>query len=414
MFKKKTGVTLTWQSVATATSYQVCIADEVTGQSWAFNPTVPSLAAQTEYNHYYSWKVAAINAAGQGSWSNIWHFSVLDMTPPEVSVNALPEWTNQSSMTISGRANDAESGIDRILINGKLIPFDALGNFSYILPLSEGINFITVVAYDQIGNMASKQVMVRMDTIPPAITITRPFRSNVTVIDDITVEGKIVDVGGIKSLSINNDSITLESDGSFSYPIQLDYAPNKVYLLATDFAGNQTKITLEIIKIPRTITFAFYIGNPKMTISQIGLDGKTHSVIQEIDPGRNTVPLIRNDRVFIPIRKFIDILGGDILWDSRSQKITISIPGSNPNYPSGKIIQMELWIGKSVARVIDYNGTTRYVDIEKGNKKVVPFISNGRSYFPLRFIIENFGLTSDYVQWDEELQAVHISYPLVP
>jgi hypothetical protein len=413
-FKKTTGVTLTWQNVATATSYQVCITDEVTGQLWSFNPTVPSLAVQTEYNHYYSWKVAAINAAGQGIWSTIWHFSVLDMTPPELSVNTLPEWTNQSSMTISGRATDVESGIARILINGTLISADTQGNFSYILPLSEGINYITVVAYDQIGNMASKQVMTKMDTIPPEIIITRPFGSNITVIDDITVMGKIVDVGGIKSLSINNDSVIVESNGSFSYPIQLNYGPNKVYLLTTDFADNQTKITLEITKVERTITFAFQVGNPKMTITQVGLDGELHDVFEEIDHGRGTIPLIRNDRVFIPVRKFVEILGGDVLWDPVSRKITIRIPGSNPLQPAGKLIQMELWIDKSVARVTDYNGTTRYVDIEAGDKKVVPFISNGRSYFPLRFIVENFGLTSDHVQWYEELQMVKISYPLVP
>jgi hypothetical protein len=261
--------------------------------------------------------------------------------------------------------------------------------------------------------MASKQTSTKKDMIPPDITITRPLGIKSTVIDDIFVEGKVVDAGGIKNLVINNNSVAVDRNGHFSYPTTLNYGPNQIYVSATDIAGNQSKVTLTIVKVESTITFAFQVGNPRMTTTQIGLDGQPHLVTEEIDPGRNTVPLLRNDRVFIPIRKFIEVLGGDVLWDSKSQKITIRIPGANPLQPAGKIIQMELWIGKPVARITNYAGS-HYVDIELGDRKVMPFIVNGRSYFPLRFIVENFGLTSDHVQWYEELQMVKISYPLVP
>jgi hypothetical protein len=332
-----------------------------------------------------------------------------------INITEWPEWTNQKSLTISGKVTDAESGIDRVIINGAIsVALNAQGEFNYVLPLSEGINLVTVAAYDKVGNMASKQTSTKKDTIPPDITITRPLGIKSTVIDDIFVEGKVVDVGGIKNLVINNNSVTVDRSGCFSYPTTLKYGSNQVYILVVDFAGNQSQVTLEIIKVERTITFSFHVGNPKMTVTQIGFDGQSYPVIQEIDPGRNTVPLLRNDRVFIPIRKFVEVLGGDVSWDNTARKVTIRIPGSNPKYPPGKIIQMELWINKPVARITDYYGVTHYVDIEKGNRKVVPFIDNERSFFPLRFIIENFGLTSDDVHWDEELQMVKFSYPLVP
>ncbi|MFZ2414781.1 MAG: stalk domain-containing protein [Minisyncoccia bacterium] len=411
---KKLGVTLTWQTVANTTAYKVWITDDLTRQTWIFTSTLPSLFIETEYNHWYTWRVSAINDAGQGPWSTIWHFSVPDTTPPVISITQWPEWTDQNSMSILGKVTDAESGIDRVIINGVTsAALNALGEFNYVLPLSEGINLVTVAAYDKIGNMASKQTSTKKDTISPDIIITRPLGIKSTVIDDIFVEGKVVDAGGIKNLVINNNSVAVDRNGYFSYPTTLNYGPNQVYVSATDMAGNQSKVTLTIVKVESTITFAFQVGNPRMTTTQIGLDGQPHLVTEEIDPGRNTVPLLRNDRVFIPIRKFIEVLGGDVLWDSKSQKITIRIPGANPLQPAGRLIQMELWIGKPVARIMDYTGS-HYVDIEIGDRKVMPFIVNGRSYFPLRFIVENFGLTSDHVQWYEELQMVKISYPLVP
>lgn len=411
---RKLGVTLTWQTVANATAYKVWITDDLTRQTWIFTSTLPSLFVETQYNHWYTWKVSAANDAGQGPWSTIWHFSVPDTTPPVISIIQWPEWTDQNSMSILGKVTDAESGIDRVIINGTIsVALNAQGEFNYVLPLSEGINLVTVAAYDKVGNMTSKQTSTKKDTISPEITIARPLGIKSTVIYDIFVEGKVIDAGGIKNLVINNNSVTVDRTGHFSYPTTLNYGPNQIYISATDLAGNQSKIILTIVKVERTITFAFQVGNPRMTMTQIGLDGQPHLVTEEIDPGRNTVPLLHNDRVFIPIRKFIEVLGGDVLWDSKSQKITIRIPGANPLQPAGKLIQMELWIGKPVARITDYSGS-HYVDIEIGDRKVMPFIANGRSYFPLRFIVENFGLTSDHVQWHEELQMVQISYPLVP
>ncbi|MCX6737766.1 MAG: stalk domain-containing protein [Candidatus Parcubacteria bacterium] len=415
---KKIGVTLTWQSVATATNYQVCLTDEVTGRSWIFNPTVSSLAVQTEYNHYYSWKVVAQNEAGQSPWSATRHFSVLDMTPPELSVNTLPEWTNKTFVIVSGKAIDNESGVVKVTVNDREATIGSDGGFNSTLAIEEGMNTITITAYDKIGNFASKQVMTKMDTIPPAITITRPLGIKSTVIGDISVEGKVVDAGGIKNLVINNNSVTVDRNGYFSYPTTLNYGPNQVYVSATDLAGNQSKVTLTIVKEPSTTIVTFQVGNPKMGISGIDSSGQSYNKWKEIDSGRNTIPLIRNDRMFIPIRAFVEALDGEVFWDSLSQKITIIRPKHDSLSPDlGQPIKIELWIRKSIARITNYAGETHYIEIEPGDKMVMPFIANGRSYFPLRFIAENFGISPEGIQWAEELQMVRITYspyPIVP
>lgn len=415
----KLGVTLTWQTVTNATAYKVWITDDLTRQTWIFTSTLPSLFIETQYNHWYTWKVSAANDAGQGPWSTIWHFSVPDTTPPVISIIQWSEWTDQSSMSILGKVIDGESGIDRVIINGNIsVALNAQGEFNYVLPLSEGINLVTVAAYDKVGNITSKQTSIKKDTIPPEITITRPLGIKSTVIDDIFVEGKIIDAGGIKNLVINNNSVTVDRTGHFSYPTTLNYSPNQIYISVTDLAGNQSKVTLTIVKVPSTTIVTFQIGNPKMGISVIDPSGQSENKWKEIDSGRNTIPLIRNDRMFIPIRAFVEALDGEVFWDPFSQKITIIRPKHDSLSPDlGQPIKMELWIGKSIARITNYAGEAHYIEIETGNKMVVPFIANGRSYFPLRFIAENFGIAPEGIQWAEELQMVRITYspyPIVP
>ena len=412
---KALGATLTWQSVAMATSYNVSLTDDLTGQTWVFNSTASSYFVETQFNHQYSWKISATNEAGQGQWSTVWHFSVPDITPPVLSVNTLPEWTNQKSLTISGKATDAESGIDRILINGVPILFNPQGEFNYIFSVSEGINFANVTVYDKIGNVTSKQTSTKGDTISPKITITRPLTIESKVVDDIAVEGKVIDAGGIKTLFINNNLVAVDRNGHFSYPTTLNYGPNQIYILVTDFAGNQSKMVLDITKVPRTITLSLQVGIPQICIIQIGRDGEEHFQYKEIDPGRNTTPLLRNDRMFIPIRMLIEELNGEVFWDAQSQKITINMPKTISSWPiPGKIVHIELWIGNPKARITDVSGYRHWVYIEPGNEKVVPFIANGRGYFPLRFVVESLDIPSKDIEWMEELQQVKIIYSLAP
>jgi hypothetical protein len=407
---KKLGAVLTWQSVENATTYKIQLTDGLTNQMWNLISTTDFVFVETQFNHWYSWKVSAINEAGQGPWSSIWHFSVLDTVLPDLSVNALPEWTNKTSLIVSGRATDNESGIAKVAVNGIEVALSSDGSFNYNLAISEGINTITVVVYDRVGNFATKQLVVKRDTTSPMITISSPLYLQATVIEDIPIKGKILDAGGVRSLTINNSEVLVGNDGSFTWQSTLNYGPNQVYIKAVDFSGNTAYLTLSIEKTPKTINVSFQVGNPLMYV----ITGDS-AIYEEIDPGRGTTPIIRNDRMFIPIRALVSALKGNVSWDSRSQKITIDMPKPDSLLPlPGKHIHIELWIGKAEALITNASGYSYRVEIEPGNKKVVPFIANGRSYFPLRFIVERFGIPSKDVEWIEELQTVRITYSLIP
>ena len=160
---------------------------------------------------------------------------------------------------------------------------------------------------------------------------------------------------------------------------------------------------LKISKISPVAKCEFQVGNPIMKVYKINERGDLQEYSREIDPGRSTVPVIVNNRTFVPIRSLIENIDGTVTWVASERKVIITLP-----YRS---ITIELWISKSWARITDSYGTVSWVEIEKGNPKVTPFIRNDRSYFPLRFIVEALGFK---VNWNSVMEIITIEFPLTP
>jgi len=116
---------------------------------------------------------------------------------------------------------------------------------------------------------------------------------------------------------------------------------------------------------------------------------------QEIDPGRNTKPVIVKEwgRTVVPIRAIVEALGGTIGWDGIERKVTINFNGTT----------IELWIDNPHAKV---NGTAKWID--ENNHSVKPIIVNSRTMLPLRFVAENLGCKVD---WDGTTRTITITYP---
>jgi hypothetical protein len=402
-------VALTWNPIATADSYLIQIVNINTGITQTFEVLAPNttLNFTGQWGSNYSWKVKAKNVSGESSWSTSWMFAIQENIPPRLEIDSYPQYTNQNNVSISGKVYDLESGLDALYCGSNFVPVSSDGTFKLNVALNEGANSFTLIAIDKAGNKTQKIINIVKDTIPPEINITFPIASiypsyeGITVISDIKVTGTIKDLLPI-TLLINNENCFVDSYGNFAYQTNLNYGLNKIYLKAIDAAGNISEKTLIIYK---TINpkFIFRINNPKMQVQVINKQGQLDWVEEEIDPGRYTVPVIVKGRVFIPIRKFIELINGTVDWDAISKKVTITVPGR------GKTI--ELWIGKPLARVTDSYGNQKWIQIEKGDNSVAPFIKNGRSYFPLRFVAEELNAI---VNWDQVLQQVIIEFPIVP
>jgi hypothetical protein len=105
--------------------------------------------------------------------------------------------------------------------------------------------------------------------------------------------------------------------------------------------------------------------------------------------GRNmkfdTPPVIKDGRTLIPVRAVSEAFGAEVTWDPIGQTVTI-LKGET---------EIVLEIGSLGALV---NGEEAILDVPSE-------IMGGRTVIPLRFVVENLGLTVD---WDEETETVEI------
>gem|GEM_PF-515592 len=96
-------------------------------------------------------------------------------------------------------------------------------------------------------------------------------------------------------------------------------------------------------------------------------------------------PILKNGRVFLPIRYISEYFGAQVGWDEQTRTVTVK-QGSKT---------VSLQIGSSSAQVNE-----KEVSLD-----VPAFVNAGRTYVPLRFIGEALGR---FVDWDETERAVYV------
>jgi hypothetical protein len=104
----------------------------------------------------------------------------------------------------------------------------------------------------------------------------------------------------------------------------------------------------------------------------------------------DVAPEIRNDRVMVPIRAISEASGASVYWYEEPRTIEIRKNG----------VSNSLTIGYGKARCV--NGEeTEIIDID-----APPYIKDGRTLVPLRFVAERLGLTVD---WNADTKTVDIN-----
>ncbi|MDO5398163.1 MAG: flavodoxin [bacterium] len=132
---------------------------------------------------------------------------------------------------------------------------------------------------------------------------------------------------------------------------------------------------LETSKSEETV-ITMQIGNPVMTIN-----GAEQSIDAE-----GTMPVVVDDRTLLPVRAFVEGIGGEVSWDNDTQTATLVYNGT----------EIRLTIGS----------TTAYLDNEVKMLDVTPVIINDRTMLPIRFIAESFEFDVD---WNDTEQRVTIT-----
>jgi len=251
----------------------------------------------------------------------------------------------------------------------------------YFTGVKEGssqVQFTELSLYNNEGELIKSSFSNASITIynpaPPTLTVS--ISDGATVSDpSFSFKGK-TDPGC--TVTINGQSVTVSSDGSFSGYVYLSEGANSIAVVATSKYGVTNKVTKTVYLRTSTVII-LQIGSQTFTVN-----GDTRTL--------DSPPIIKNGRTLLPIRAVIEALNGQIEWNSTEKKITISLKGTN----------IELWIGKPQAKV---NGELKWID--DSNHKVAPEIINSRTMLPLRFIAESLGCT---VNWDGTTKTITITY----
>ncbi|MGH2360780.1 MAG: hypothetical protein ACRDGM_09615, partial [bacterium] len=155
----------------------------------------------------------------------------LDKSLPVVSTvtsplpNA-PGWNN-SDVTVTFYCEDAVSGI-------------VACSAPFVVSTEGSAQVISGTAVDRAGNTAAASVTVRLDRIPPAITINAPANAAVLPSPDVVLSGTVTDnLSGVVELKCNGGQVSF-SGSTFSCPLTLVPGPNTLTVEATDAAGNSS------------------------------------------------------------------------------------------------------------------------------------------------------------------------------
>jgi len=162
---------------------------------------------------------------------------------PAPQLLPLPEATNSAELKIAGysQPNNKVS----IYLNDlgvKDLETDSEGKFESFLSLSLGINKIYAVTEDPNGQKSSPSEILTVfyENQPPTLEITEP--ANQALIKrnpNITIKGK---AAATSKVTINDHQVIINEDGTFAYPYTLQEGDNKLEILCTDPAQNQTKL----------------------------------------------------------------------------------------------------------------------------------------------------------------------------
>lgn len=319
-----------------------------------------------------------------------------DTTPPviEIITPADNSETTESKIQVKGRVYDFESGIESMNVIGNVENIvESDGSFIFDWLLTKSKNTVEIVAVNGAGLSSSKQITITnlspTDTTPPVIMFNSPAEGSETTESQIHVNATVMDPeSGISAIKvIGNVTNITEKSGVVEFDWNLTVEDkNSVELLVTNGAGLSTSKKLNVYKrLPA-------IEKPKIVI-ELWI-GKKTAIVNGTSLVLDVPPQIIRGRTVVPLRFIAEAFKAKVDYDSKSRTIYIVF---------GEI---------EIVLEIDNVEATMLVPFE-GQKviKIVvldtpPFIQNGRTLVPVRFIAEAFGARVD---WDSKQQKITIS-----
>lgn len=151
------------------------------------------------------------------------------------------------SVTLDGAAVAAATLTKTEITNGYNVTYTPAN------ALSDGSHTVEITASDHDGNIATAQsTQFTVDTIPPTLNLTAPTEGLITNQSSVVVRGTTNDATSspvtitISLNGVDQGSVAVGTDGSFSKTLTLAAGDNTIIVTATDAAGKETGVTRHV------------------------------------------------------------------------------------------------------------------------------------------------------------------------
>jgi len=152
-------VRMTWETQPDVRQYHLLLA---TDRDFT-TVLIDHMITGTEFAHgnlhagEYYWKVSAISAIGEGRYSPVHRFTLVqDQQPPALTVQFPSEAVAQPEIEITGQSEPDAN----IYVAGANVQPGPDGRFSHRLPITPGINIVVVEAIDRAGNVSYQSQLI--------------------------------------------------------------------------------------------------------------------------------------------------------------------------------------------------------------------------------------------------------------
>jgi hypothetical protein len=257
----------------------------------------------------------AVDAAGNQSGIAATTVTV-DITPPAVgTAPAGGIYKSAQSVTISSN----ELAAIYYTTDGST-PTLGAAQYSQPLAITAGTT-LKYFARDLAGNSSEiKTENYVIDTTPPVLAVSTLSEGSYTNNEILNIAGTVTDNTEVKGLTVNDTAVSVNADGSFSYPLLLKNGVNILSVTATDTVGNMAsdtrKVTLDqtapvlavtapadniktgkvLLDVNGTVDETSTVTvKVKDTVQSALMNGGAFTATINLDPGFNTIEIIATD-----------------------------------------------------------------------------------------------------------------------
>lgn len=276
---------------------------------------------------------------------------------------------------------------------------DSSGKAEFSLtPKAKGV---IVVKAEMEGMITGTRLIGVEEDVTPQFIDLDPF-------DVIPEENSVIISGRVKPgsiVTINNEPVSVDENGRFKYTGKLYETFTTFEIVAKDPAGKVAKKVITIEKPSANLTVLLDLPDKLIEAKEFTVKGKVvREKITESNPNKAMWVFVNGvEAKVIPDAKYIEFnFEATVPVSYGKNRIEINVRTAE-GYAK-KIFEIDNYHRTTIELQIDND--VAYVD---GNPKKIdskPYISNGRTFVPLRIIAEGFGAE---VVWVPETKGINIT-----